>query len=372
MTRCTDMKTLPNQALEPTETSSCRRSIIEGASRVSPCLRGSVQRSIRMTRHASGWFGRLREPCCGYAAEEATVSGAHSGHGEKGPPMSRMIATAGPYRRSDLSAPISVIRSQKQSGSNQALEPTETGSCRGSILKGASQVTSCLRGSVQRWTSKHMRVRDAIAMLLLIFAGVGCSSVGGHLGGYHYFPGVSVNAAVLSGRGGSPEVLPPACSAVDMPFSLVADIAFLPYDIIVDLCTPGRARRITDSEPFYVLAAADDDGRFLRKTGTIVLSDAEMLLVVTASTSSYEQLSVSISWQEGDERHGVNMPIKQPGWFVYIETSSRVWFFDGDRLCFAERGDRTVDTGLTAEALEQCPKQVRAALPDLVQERYFP
>jgi hypothetical protein len=77
------------------------------------------RRSIRMTRHASGWFGRLREPCCGYAAEEATVSGAHSGHGEKGPPMSRMIATAAPYRRSDLSAPISVIRSQKQSGSNK-------------------------------------------------------------------------------------------------------------------------------------------------------------------------------------------------------------------------------------------------------------
>jgi hypothetical protein len=107
-------------------------------------------RSIRMTRHASGWFGRLREPCCGYAAEEATVSGAHSGHGEKGPPMSRMIATAAPYRRSDLSAPISVIRSQKQSGSNQALEPTETSSCRRSIIKGAPRVTSCLRGSVQR------------------------------------------------------------------------------------------------------------------------------------------------------------------------------------------------------------------------------
>jgi hypothetical protein len=82
------------------------------------CRVGELTVSIRMTRHASGWFGRLREPCCGYAAEEATVSGAHSGHGQEGPPMSGMIATAAPYRRSDLSAPISVIRSQKQSGSN--------------------------------------------------------------------------------------------------------------------------------------------------------------------------------------------------------------------------------------------------------------
>jgi hypothetical protein len=37
----------PNQTLEPTETSSCRSSIFKCASRVSPCLRGSVQRSAQ-------------------------------------------------------------------------------------------------------------------------------------------------------------------------------------------------------------------------------------------------------------------------------------------------------------------------------------
>jgi hypothetical protein len=46
MIRRTDMKTSPNQALEPTETSSCRGSILKGASRVASCLRGSVQRSV--------------------------------------------------------------------------------------------------------------------------------------------------------------------------------------------------------------------------------------------------------------------------------------------------------------------------------------
>jgi hypothetical protein len=45
MIRRTDMKTLPNQALEPTETSSCRGSISKGASRVPSCLRGSAHRS---------------------------------------------------------------------------------------------------------------------------------------------------------------------------------------------------------------------------------------------------------------------------------------------------------------------------------------
>jgi hypothetical protein len=71
--------------------------------------------------------------------------------------MSRMIATAGPYRRSDLSAPISVIRSQKRSGSNQPLEPTETSSCHGSIITGAFRVSPCLRGSAQRSAQGFIR-----------------------------------------------------------------------------------------------------------------------------------------------------------------------------------------------------------------------
>jgi hypothetical protein len=141
---CMTRSTWPNQSCQPTPGSRFR------FKRSPSARRGCTLRSIRMTRHASGWFGRLREPCCGYAAEEATVSGAHSGHGQEGPPMSRMIATAAPYRRSDLSAPLSVIRSHKQSGSNQALEPTETSSCRGSITQDASRVSPCLRGSVQR------------------------------------------------------------------------------------------------------------------------------------------------------------------------------------------------------------------------------
>jgi ABC-type multidrug transport system fused ATPase/permease subunit len=54
MIRRTDMKTSPNQALEPTETSSFRGSIFKGAFRVASCLRGSVQRSAQgFIRHRS-------------------------------------------------------------------------------------------------------------------------------------------------------------------------------------------------------------------------------------------------------------------------------------------------------------------------------
>jgi hypothetical protein len=159
---------LPNQPVEPT--GAPRRDfrapgnskVLGFGGRQARAPVAHFSRSIRMTRHASGWFDRLREACCGYAAEEATVAGALSGHAEEGPPMSRMIATAGPYRRSDLSAPISVIRRQKESGSNQPLEPTETSSCRGSIFTGAFRVSPCLRGSVHRSAKGFTRHRSAI------------------------------------------------------------------------------------------------------------------------------------------------------------------------------------------------------------------
>jgi hypothetical protein len=47
MIRLTDMKTSPNQPLEPTETSTCRGSNMKGAPRVVSCLRGSAHRSAR-------------------------------------------------------------------------------------------------------------------------------------------------------------------------------------------------------------------------------------------------------------------------------------------------------------------------------------
>jgi hypothetical protein len=44
-----------------------------------------------------------------------------------------------------------ISRTDMKPSPNQPLEPTETGSCRGSMFKGAFRVASCLRGSVQRY-----------------------------------------------------------------------------------------------------------------------------------------------------------------------------------------------------------------------------
>jgi hypothetical protein len=84
------------------------------------------ERSIRMPYHASGWFDRLREADYDAATQEATTTGALSGHGQGAPRISRIATDIRGRLRRVLSVPIRVIRGQNQSGSNQALEPMET------------------------------------------------------------------------------------------------------------------------------------------------------------------------------------------------------------------------------------------------------
>jgi hypothetical protein len=122
-----------------------------GSRRLARVAVPEFRRSIRMTHHASGWFDRLREADCDGATQETTTTGALSGHGQRAPRISRIATdTRGRLRRVS-SVPIRAIRGQNQSGSNQALEPTET---RVSVLDMAalaSQVSSGLHGSVLRW-----------------------------------------------------------------------------------------------------------------------------------------------------------------------------------------------------------------------------
>jgi hypothetical protein len=133
---------LPNHPHEPTETSSCRRSIIKGASRISSCLRGSAHRSTM--RHdvdmSASHHGGLRP-------KGSFDHGFHGWHGwdRTGARTSwHPCDPCDPWSTSLRGTP------QNMRSSNQPHEPTETSSCRGSIRKCASRVTSCLRGSAHR------------------------------------------------------------------------------------------------------------------------------------------------------------------------------------------------------------------------------
>ena len=108
------------------------QSVITGAPPVMP----HPSRSIRMPYHASGWFDRLREADCDGATQEATTTGALSGHGRGAPRIPRIATDIRGRLRRVASVPIRDIRGQNQSGSNQALRQRQRVLCCKSVIAG--------------------------------------------------------------------------------------------------------------------------------------------------------------------------------------------------------------------------------------------
>jgi uncharacterized protein YceK len=72
--------------------------------------------------------------------------------------------------------------------------------------------------------------------LVCFFCCAGCSAIGTRVGGGRYFSGVRADAAMIGDRERFDPTsrFHPALAAIDMPFSLVGDILFLPYDAYED------------------------------------------------------------------------------------------------------------------------------------------
>jgi hypothetical protein len=141
------LRSPPNKSAQPMPEERLR------FNRAPAARHGWPHRSIRMPYHASGWFDQLREADCDGATQEATTAGALGGHGKGAPRISRISRmerdVRGRWLRV-LSVPIRVIRGQNQTGSNQALEPTETHGVVEDMAALISPVVSGLRGSVLR------------------------------------------------------------------------------------------------------------------------------------------------------------------------------------------------------------------------------
>jgi hypothetical protein len=119
-----------------------------------PCVSGggrSAWRSIRMTDHAPGWFDGVREACCGDITEESTTAASIGRHGPEAPRISRIATDVRGRFPRPSSAPIRAICGHNSSGSNQALEPTETRGADCGMAALISLIASGLRGSVDRW-----------------------------------------------------------------------------------------------------------------------------------------------------------------------------------------------------------------------------
>jgi hypothetical protein len=114
---------------------------------------------------------------------------------------------------------------------------------------------------------------------------------------------------------------------------------------------------------------ADSDEHFLRKPGSIAFGDATNQVDITATEGDASRLSVSVKWRSGD---GAKFSVTQVGWFVFIESASRVWVFDGDHLSLLHFHAKSLWCESKPEITKTCPEQVRDVLPESFRKKYFP
>jgi len=122
------------------------------------------------------------------------------------------------------------------------------------------------------------------------------------------------------------------------------------------------------------LAAA---GEFFRTGGGTTMNEGGKQITITVSTQQdvSGQLYPTVTWRAGGVTQTHEMTseqLKPKAWFVFVESGSRIWMFDGKRslrvLLITESKSSNSDS---AEDLKACPKEVRQALPDAIRKKYF-
>jgi hypothetical protein len=110
---------------------------------------------------------------------------------------------------------------------------------------------------------------------------------------------------------------------------------------------------------------------FIRKAGTVTLDANGSRLVFTNASDG--RLSFALTWISGKSLDTIAMSkegfFKKDGWFVYVESPTRIWMFDGVRQLDlvthseAHNGRYSVTT---KGIFETCPQAVWDAVPESV------
>ncbi len=118
-------------------------------------------------------------------------------------------------------------------------------------------------------------------------------------------------------------------------------------------------------------------GDFFRTGGGTTVNEGGKQITITVSTQqdANGQLYPTVKWRSGGVTltHEMTSELLKPkAWFVYVESGSRIWMFDGKRslrvLLITEKESINSDS---AEDLKACPKEVRQALPEAIRRKYF-
>jgi hypothetical protein len=129
------------------------------------------------------------------------------------------------------------------------------------------------------------------------------------------------------------------------------------------------------TSPVTIEAADRPVTGFVREASAVPLdTKGSRLGFLTAKDG---RLSWSLTWVDSAEsRETISMDedgfFKGQGWFVYVESPARIWFFDGVRhLDLVQRapGHTSRQSVVAKGVFETCPQKVWDALPELVSKR---
>jgi hypothetical protein len=122
-------------------------------------------------------------------------------------------------------------------------------------------------------------------------------------------------------------------------------------------------------------------GELLRTPGDALVKEGGKQIAVTVSTLENPDgsLSSKVSRPSGDGIASRTFPqrLDPKAWFVFVESASRVWLFDGKKdlsvLVMSDKNWRgsLADDPTAAEDLKACPQEVRQALPEVVRKSLF-
>ncbi len=112
-------------------------------------------------------------------------------------------------------------------------------------------------------------------------------------------------------------------------------------------------------------------GAFVRSPGRYLLDQAGSTLQINQNPSGV--LTLEIKWIEGNSTSSVSPAnrLKAGGWFVYPESSQRIWVFDGQSsgILITHTPSETKLEEWSKAALVACPSQVMEALPKEAKEK---
>ena len=139
--------------------------------------------------------------------------------------------------------------------------------------------------------------------------------------------------------------------------------------LMLVLFVPACSRK-TDSGALKIeppVASATPTTGFVREARTITLDTKGSCLVFTNAANG--RLSFALTWITPTGRAStISMPdgfFKQDGWFVYVESPTRVWMFDGvSQLDLNTKEGRYSVT--MPGVFETCPQAVWDAVPESV------